>query len=214
MVITEIGGFVNNCKAIFMGVPLCPDTKPFTVRIVPPLDDGSPDNGNPLATRNLSHDDDPLWNSYESTNPDVLLGTGTYFALFGAQDEDAGWLLASTNEYQADTAALGFWQPGWSYVVDYPGASRVVGRLATPPELVADLLSTVDGYDLNRLGASLRDKLLTVERMLDADKSKQACTSLRGFMSQVEAQSGKAMRADQATTLVRKGEELAGAIGC
>ena len=214
IVITEIGGFVNNCAAIFMGVPLCPETSPFVVRVVQPSADGSPDNEAPLAVLTLSHDDDPLRNSYEFVQPDLLLGTGTYFALFGAQNEDSGWLMAGAGSYQAGAAPLGFWQPGWAYVVSYPGAVRVLGRPATPLELLADLTASVDALALGRLGSSLHDKLVTVERMLEANKSRQACAALESFTNQVEAQTDKGLTIEQAAELERKGADLAAAIGC
>jgi hypothetical protein len=133
-VITEIGGILNNCKGIFEGVPQCPDTAPLIVQIVPLALDGRPDVQNVLATFLLSHDDDPLTSSYESVNPDLQLDAGTYFALFGAQNEDVGHLLANAPGYASGVTTMGLWVAWWPApeVQDLQGAVRILGRLALP----------------------------------------------------------------------------------
>jgi hypothetical protein len=133
-VITEIGGMVNNCETIFVGVPLCPDTAPLVVEIVPLSVDGLPDVENVLATFVLSHDNDPLTFSYESVNPNLQLDAGTYFALFGAQNEDGGVLLANAPGYDAGVTTMGLWVAWWPVpaVPDLQGAVRILGRLALP----------------------------------------------------------------------------------
>lgn len=110
--ITEIGGFLNNCRSFFLGIPQCPTTLPFVVQIRPALD-GEPDV-TVLATFELSHDNDPFIVSYESVVPNLLLPTGTYFALFGPQANDEGFLLAGANnpfEYRAGIVELGLFIP-------------------------------------------------------------------------------------------------------
>jgi hypothetical protein len=132
-VITEIGGIVNNCETILAGVPQCPVTAPLVVQIVPSVE-GLPDVQNVLATFVLSHDNDPLTFSYESVNPNLQLGAGTYFALFGAQNEDVGSLLANAPGYDAGVTTMGLWVAWWPVpaVTDLQGAVRILGRLALP----------------------------------------------------------------------------------
>jgi hypothetical protein len=133
-VITEIGGIVNNCETILAGVPQCPDTAPLVVQIVPVSGDGLPDVQNVLATFVLSHDNDPLTLSYESVNPNLQLDAGTYFALFGSQNEDVGALLANAPGYDAGVTTMGLWIASWEVpaVTDLQGAVRILGRLALP----------------------------------------------------------------------------------
>jgi hypothetical protein len=133
-VISEIGAFVNNCASIVGGVPQCPDTAPFVVRVLPATPGGLPDMQNVLATFVLSHDDDPLTYAYESVAPELLLEPGTYFALFGAENEDAGALLANAPGYEAGLTQMGLWVAWWPEpaVVEYQGAVRILGRPALP----------------------------------------------------------------------------------
>ena len=131
-VITEIGGIVNNCKTILAGVPQCPDTAPLVVQIVP-LVDGLPDVQNVLATFVLSHDNDPLTFSYESVNPNLQLGAGTYFAPFGAQNEDVG-SLANAPGYDAGVTTMGLWVAWWPVpAADLQGAVRILAASPCPP---------------------------------------------------------------------------------
>lgn len=103
--ITEVGGFVNNCASIFMGIPLCPQTLPLTVQIRP-SSGGVPDVAVIIGSFALSHDNDPLVASYESTAPNVVLPPGTYFAVFAPQEADAGYLLGLAQDPFSYTPAL------------------------------------------------------------------------------------------------------------
>lgn len=130
-VLTEIGAFVNNCKSIISGRPLCPNTLPFTVQIRPSIN-GVPDTSTVLATFILSHNRSPVIISYESVTINFALEAGTYFALFAPQDDDAGFLLdiASTPfNYQAESITLGFLIPstGISFASQLSGAVRILG---------------------------------------------------------------------------------------
>jgi hypothetical protein len=135
-VITEIGGFVNNCKQITSGAPECPGTLPFTVQIRPSTGSGVPALSKVLATVVLSHDDDPLVVSYESASTNLVLKPGTYFALFAAQGDDAGFLLSSAQipfSYQAGSTTLGFLFPDLQgrfarFSADTLGAVRILGH--------------------------------------------------------------------------------------
>jgi hypothetical protein len=135
-VITEIGGFVSNCKQITSGVPECPGTLPFTVQIRPSTGSGVPALSKVLATVVLPHDDDPLVVSYESASTNLVLKPGTYFALFAAQGDDAGFLLSSAQipfSYQAGSTTLGFLFPDLQgrfarFSADTLGAVRILGH--------------------------------------------------------------------------------------
>lgn len=135
--ITEVGAFVNNCKTIFMGVPQCPATRPFVVQIRPSF--GGVPGPLSVASFPLSHDSDPLTVSYERAAPDLILGPGSYFALFAPQGEDAGMLLGSADvpfAYTAGMATLGFVTPEGSSAGSGVAAVRIVAEpihLPPPP---------------------------------------------------------------------------------
>lgn len=132
-VLTEIGGFVNNCKSIVHpGVPQCPGTLPFIVQIRPSLN-GVPDPSAVLGTFVLTHDDNPLVFSYESVTPNVILDAGTYFALFVPQNDDQGALLGGSlsPSYLADSTNMGFINlvTGMSASSMQFGAVRILGAV-------------------------------------------------------------------------------------
>jgi hypothetical protein len=131
-VITEIGGFVNNCRDITEGTPLCPITLPFIVQIRPSIN-GVPDASVVLASFVLSHDDDPLVVSYESVATNLPLPAGSYFALFVSQGDDAGFLLSSAHDpfaYQAVITTIGVLDPTTEPfpIHQLPAAVRILGR--------------------------------------------------------------------------------------
>jgi HYR domain len=68
-------------------------------------------------------------------------------------------------------------------------------------EQVAELIARIDRYGLGKLGTSLHDKLVTVQRFLAAGKPKQAEDNLDAFIAQVDAQRGKGLTNEQADTL-------------
>ena len=80
-------------------------------------------------------------------------------------------------------------------------------------EQVADLIAAVDGYHLDKLGSSLRDKLVTVQRFLAAGKPLQARDNLAAFVSQVESQRGKGLTDAQADALKSAAQQIANVIG-
>jgi hypothetical protein len=134
-VLTEIGGFVNNCKSIIAGVPQCPITLPFVVQIHPSLN-GVPDPSTVIASFVLSHDNDPLVVSYEFAAMNFTLAAGTYFALFAPQGSDAGFLLGTATDpfpYQAGIITLGVVRPGDSFTGERTAAVRILG---IPSELL------------------------------------------------------------------------------
>jgi hypothetical protein len=69
-------------------------------------------------------------------------------------------------------------------------------------EQMADLITLFDGYDLEKLGTSLRDKLTTAQRQLASGKNAQAEDTLGAFVTQVDAQRGNALSSAQADELL------------
>ena len=141
-ILTEIGGFVNNCSQIIGGQPFCPGTLPFTVQIRPSLN-GVPDLFNTIGSFVLSNDDDPLTISYEFVAPNLSLEPGAYFALFASQGLDSGYLLHNTfnpdnPDYEAESVNLGFLvfdETPRSLVEQAKAAVRILGTSSTEPGL-------------------------------------------------------------------------------
>jgi chitinase len=79
--------------------------------------------------------------------------------------------------------------------------------------LVADLIALVQSYGLDKLETSLTQKLVTVQRMLESDKRKQAIHALDTFINQVNAQKGKALTIEQANELTNRAQDIKSAIG-
>jgi hypothetical protein len=134
-IITEIGGFVNNCRQVVSGTPNCPNASPFVVEIRP-SQGGVPDKNVVIASYQLTHDANPLAGSYEFAQPNLLIGPGAYFALFApSRADDAGYLLDVTG---AEPIAAGYVNPGVSAEMIIQGMGvRIIGSLATPPVLPA-----------------------------------------------------------------------------
>ena len=96
-----------------------------------------------------------------------------------------------------------------SGIVEVPGAS----------EQAADLTGIVDSYDLGKLGKSLNDELVRVQRALNPNKkqhTEQACKKLDSFLHDVQAQTGKkkGLTMEQATELTTRAEQIKTVIGC
>lgn len=116
----------------------------------------------------------------------------------------------------ACSPASGTTFPIGTTTVDCSATDRV-GNIATATfqirvrgadEQVADLIALLDGYGLDRLGTSLRDKLSTVQRLLAAGKPQQAQDNLEAFIAQVDAQRGKGMTGEQADALETAGQRI------
>jgi probable HAF family extracellular repeat protein len=91
-----------------------------------------------------------------------------------------------------------------SFVVHVRGAA----------EQLANLSTNLDSYNLGKLGTSLHDKLVTVQRFLAANKPQQACASLADFYSEVQSQSGKGLSVSQAFDLAGSASRIMNVIGC
>jgi len=75
------------------------------------------------------------------------------------------------------------------------------------------LLALVDSYGLDKLGTSLDDKLTTASTQIAAGKSGEAAENLSAFVSQVNAQAGKALTTSQATALTDAATRIQHVIG-
>ncbi len=135
-VLTEIGGFVNS----FTG------TAPFTVQIRPSTA-GSPDPSTVLASLLLSSDGNSLVTSYESVAANLLLGPGSYYALFASLDGSQGYLLGSASdpfEYLSGLSIQGCLGTscGNNPPADQYGAVRILGNpvVAVPEPSTLSLL--------------------------------------------------------------------------
>jgi len=214
-VITEIGAFVNNCASIIGGVPQCPDVLPLAVQIRPALD-GRPDPSTVLATFELSHDDDPLVVSYESVRPALQLGAGDYFALFAPQqDQDVGFLLSGTNEYQAGLVTMGSLDPtsGNASAAELFGAVRILGHALDAAGLLEDLADKVTQLGAGS-GASLVHILTNASEALAAGRMAVTCRLLDTFERATAAQSGMGMTPAQAAALIEAAADVQSALNC
>lgn len=161
--LTEIGGFLNNCKDITAGVPQCPGTLPFMVQVRPSVN-GVPDASTVLASFAMSHDDDPLVVSYESVAISLTLEPGRYFALFVPQGNDEGAILSDASapfEYRAGNITVGFLNPLTGASTAETEAEAAVRILGIPAMTIPQGLVTVDGaVEADEWGSALRVPLI------------------------------------------------------
>jgi hypothetical protein len=138
-VITEIGGFLNGGSFI-NGVLQPPfNPPPFIVQIRPTVP-GNPVASTVLASFVLSSDNNPLIVSYESVSTKLILEAGTYFALFGSQGDNEGFLLRTAQSpfaYLAGTTTLGtLYPPNGNYnTQEYAAAVRILGHVPDAAEI-------------------------------------------------------------------------------
>jgi hypothetical protein len=76
---------------------------------------------------------------------------------------------------------------------------------------LADLLSAVTGIGT---GTSLADKVALAQQYLAANDLTDACSTLKAFISEVNAQSGKAIQTDLAGTLTAAAQRIRTVLGC
>jgi hypothetical protein len=156
-ILTEVGGFVNNCDQIISGEPICPGTLPFTVQIRPSLN-GVPDLSNIIRSFVLSHDNDPLTISYEFVAPDLLLEPGVYFALFAPQDFDGGFLLESISNppYSGERISIGainfYNDPTTVSVEQRTSVVRILGTPSAEPASVPEPSSAFALISMSLIG--------------------------------------------------------------
>jgi hypothetical protein len=222
--ITQIGGFLNNCKSIVAGIPQCPGTLPFTVQ-VRPARNGLPDASTVLASFTLSHDDDPLIVSYESVATDLTLRPGSYFALFAPQGDDEGIVLGTAGDpftYRADQITAGFLNPhtGDASVQTPYMAARILGSPATPQAAIQLLGDDIHALvTQGALGAAQANGLLGIldaaGARLDGDNTVAACAQLAAFERRVNGLMGNGkLTPGDGQSLIDSAEWIRARVGC
>jgi hypothetical protein len=79
------------------------------------------------------------------------------------------------------------------------------------PEQLSDLATMVNGVGP---GTSLADKVASVQSELTANDTGDACGTLKAFINQVKAQTGKSIKQPQATTLIMAAQQIEAVIPC
>jgi hypothetical protein len=200
-VVTEIGGFID-----MFGFP--PPAAEVQIR---PEVGGVP--GDPvLATFVMSSDGDMFTISYESASPNLVLGAGTYFAMFAPQGDGEGFLLGFASDpfvYQPGVTTLAF----GSAVGDAPAAVRILGETPNARALLVNLLAVVDAGPLGP-GSSLHALLANALAELDAGRTMVACQQLQAFVNEVRAQAGRSLTVEQANELIGDAQSIRSLLGC
>jgi uncharacterized delta-60 repeat protein len=141
---------------------------------------------------------------------DATFGSGgTIVTDFGAVDTARGVAVQSDTKI----VAAGITSASSTGGSTTFATARYDGGSATASEMITALIALVDSYDV-AVGSSLQDKLVSVQRSLDANRPKQACDTLRAFENQVAAQSGKALTAPQAASVASGAAAVKRVIGC
>ena len=138
----------------------------------------------------IDHDGNELWTKQFGS---ALADTGTAVALDASGVYATGALDGLTDAFVAKLTKAG-------------------------PPTIADLINDVRSLDLSQgLETSMVEKLERAEAALadgSAGRITSACNLLSAFAMEVEAQSGKAIAADQSQALMEKAEQVATALGC
>ena len=116
------------------------------------------------------------------------------------------WNFQAGNGDVTYNATSGEYQPSWP--LDASLWPKLTLEQNDPQALVAELIATIEGYPLDKLGLSLTDKLRTVARMLSQDKPSQASENLESFLREVTAQRGKGLTEEQANELTSEAERI------
>jgi hypothetical protein len=155
----------------------------------------------------------------------MTLSFEAWFIQGNASSAASGQIGCSStmSSWTVDVPDYGYFTPGAGTATMSAGGSGVAGPVYASvgasvlltrydQALVADLIALVNSYGLGKLGASLTDKLITVQRMLEANKRNQAIETVDSFISQVKAQKGKGLTIQQATELTNRAQEIRSAI--
>jgi hypothetical protein len=87
--------------------------------------------------------------------------------------------------------------------------------VASPAQSIADLINTIDSFNLQPgIANSLEAKLNAAQAPLAAGNSTAACNQIKAFINEVKAQSGKKLTAGQASTLITAAQAIRTALGC
>lgn len=130
-------------------------------------------------------------------------GPVEYSSFVSATDDVDGAVLVSCNPMSGSTFPIGDTVVSCT-ATDATGNSSTgtfTVHVKGSAEQVDDLLTLVDSFGLGKLGTSLHDKLVTVQRFLAAGKPRQAEDNLEAFINQVETQRGKGLSQEQADAL-------------
>src|SRR5262245_47336113 len=120
---------------------------------------------------------------------------------------DTGWILS----YAADINDAGN-IVGWGLINGHTHAF-----LLTPPsaEMLGNLIRLVQSFNLPKgIENSLRVKLEHAQRAVAAGDTAGALSSLDPFISQVNAQAGKALTSEQAAQLISEANQILTTLVC
>jgi hypothetical protein len=169
----------------------------------------------------VSDDGLPNVYSYETAQPGVLLPAGTYFAMFTAPTSDTiGGVVGNAGAYVADWVYEGVWCSWWgsdTAVLFLNNAFRVVGHVPAATEQITALANLMLATGAKQgIVNSLYAKLKAVQRALtaaNAGNRADAMNILGAFINDVNAQSGKALTADQASQLIGVAQRIQAVLG-
>jgi YVTN family beta-propeller protein len=113
----------------------------------------------------------------------------------------------STNTVTATITAAGILSAPYGIVIPQPAARK------TPAQMIASLISTVQGMMIPRLGNSLTNQLLQVETDINTQNG-LACGDLIAFAHHVRSQTGKSITTAQANRLLAAVASIESALNC
>jgi hypothetical protein len=127
------------------------------------------------------------------------------------------------NEEAADISVSSAGLVRIAYEVNEEGDRNLYAKtfqlpVRSAPEQLAALIALVEGFDLKQgIETSLDAKLANAKHALErasVGDTATACGLLDAFLSEVAAQSGKALTLDQASQLTEKAQAVKAALGC
>jgi hypothetical protein len=87
--------------------------------------------------------------------------------------------------------------------------------VASPPQLITDLINTIDSFNLQRgIANSLEAKLNAAQASLAAGNTTAACNQIDALINEVQAQSGKKLTPGQASAIITAAQAIRTALGC
>ncbi len=122
-------------------------------------------------------------------------------------DDSVSVINTSTNTVTATITAAGVLSAPYGIVIPQQAAQK------TPGQMVASLITTVQGMSITRLGNSLTNQLQVVETDINTQNG-LACGDLRAFAHHVRAQTGKSITTAQANQLLAAVASIESALNC